>query len=99
MHFKYVDPFSGCDILESLVVVYDGIVNRNSAQNGRAFSHKLSSEGLSVPERRKIHDRFSTHGDSLVYFLHFHIHIQTVSGCSKVDIDLCFQGIADAERL
>ena len=67
------------------------VINRNGPDHSRTFPDQFFAERLCVSMRGKIHNSLSSHVHCCHYLFHFNVIILTVSGNSKIHIDLCTQ--------
>ena len=85
---NYVDKIMSSQFREISLIMNDTVVYRNGSDHCRTLMCQFLAERLCIAVAGEIHDRFCTEIYCFHNFLHFDIIIFTVSGYTKVYIDL-----------
>ena len=81
------------------LIVDDTVIDRNRSDHHGALTGQLLTEWLCVAVAGQIHDRLCAHVDCTHDFLHLNVVILTVSGYTKVYIDLGAKHASDTFRI
>ena len=88
VHPHNIQPFLGGNLLQCLVVINNGVVDRHCPDDRRALRRKPSAEHLRISKGAEVHDRLRPHIHRVLYLLHLNVQILAVPGGAQIHVDL-----------